>query len=262
MAKWRYVAECESAPRHFPPPEVCAYLDYGKNGRVIVTDRLKTPLDDRGVPDIKAMIYGIADSIANTYELPIQTNVHHLIYSRVKCEEDPILKSFRDAPVNQVNFQVQMHNLLHALYEEVDFQPNANIVQFNAEQAAMSEIYKVGRKAVRYSRYSTDILELSRELSGVQRINERDRSLRIGRLATANEHKFRQLIEDAPQMHMGIMPDKEALLSADVSSAVALLGRSGADTFLDLRRFTQEAIYERGVTGQSIPESFDEKIAA
>lgn len=252
MAKWRHLTECSSAPQHLPPPESCLYVDYGKNGRLTVKEKLETPLDERGIPDIKAMIDIIATGTANDYELPYQTNVHHLIYSRNKCNQDPVLREFREAPSNQASIQVQTHNLFHSLFLEVDFRPDADKLQFNYEQNITSRAFDVGRKAVQYSRMSVEVARLSRNMIGLERRSEYERSLRLGRLAVANEEKFWRMIDELPVMVMGIMPDPDMLNDLDINSAVALLGKNGADKFLDFRRYTQEAIYTLGVDPESI----------
>ncbi len=247
MTKWRYLRDCESPPPHYPPPELCALLVRDHLGRPSVVDRLPTPLDERGIPDIHTMLARVAETLDRTYELPHQTNVHHLIHSRTRCAADPDLQAFRDATVLQANMPVQMHNLIHGLYEEPELPPMEDIRQFNREYASMAHAHELGRKAVRYRRISHDIMEFARTLPLSERVGERDRSRRIGQLATVNEALFWRILDEAPDSRMRVLPRKDELFAVSTGDAVTLLGKQGAGTFLDVRRTAQELIYKLGV---------------
>lgn len=242
MAKWEHVTKCQ-APPHYPPPEVCNITKRALNHRVCITERIETPLDEFGRPDILEMLRIIASNIDSEYEWPHATNVHHLAHTRRSYEnagETPL--AYRRSPSLMVDIPVQTHNVIHGLFE-IPPMPSMDVMREHViEQKRIGTLFTLGRDAVKFTRWSMEIED------GLQQ-GRYDVTRGVGKVASYYAHmgmfrgmQFYDRLDTYDKGQLGLMPDPTLLAELPLSEATNQLAKLGAVKFRDLRHTAQELV--------------------
>lgn len=196
---------------HLPPPEVTNILKRDPVGRVRVKHQVPTPEDEFGIPDTRGIAVALANMFSQPYHVPRLTNVHHAAWPRRKYEDTPLGFAYRNDPSLLMNMSIQIHNLLHVTMLPPSI-PSVDVMHNRvAERNYLNTMYKCGRRAVVYARWSRTIEELANEQADEAWI-ENTRGF-YGKRARREADNFDRLRDRMPAPQVGLLPDAEMLSS-------------------------------------------------
>jgi hypothetical protein len=245
MNRWRHVSECTASP-HLPPAETCVLLEQDKRGNTRAIEQWETPVDDNGIPNPYETLRLLASTLDASYMLPIQTNVHHQVHYRSEYSS-LIEKEYRESPSLMMNMSVQMHNLNHKLLLRAPKPPVNVMEQYNAEQRALSLLFRLGSASLASDRAATNSIETLGSLSRTELRVATDAIADYRRRARMKRRLYEKHLGRATIGRLGLLPEVDDLRDMGMSDATAYLGKIGGNQFLDFRRASQEFIARYGV---------------
>lgn len=246
MTVWRHVSECDAPPPYVPPVDACVLLTTDGKGNVRPVERLKTPVDENGIPNPYETLRLLASTLDANYALPHPTNVHHQVHFRSEYQE-PIEKTYRESPSLMMNMSVQMHNLNHLLLERAPKPSVATMEQYNREQRLISLLFKTGWAAVNSERAAHNLTEHLERHKAVDRVTTLESIANMSRRSRTKRKLFEKTLARQAASSIGLMPDADMLGEMGVAEATTYLGKIGGNQFLDFRRASQDFIIRYGI---------------
>lgn len=134
---------------NLPPPDAWRFIP-GKD------EPLPTPLDERGLVDIDALIALVKATVdpQHTWQSDQTTNIHHLYWEQSRYPDTPSEsvnpKEFRSTPINQIVIPTVFHNWLHKVTEAPAI-PSREVMGYRIEA------YRVVQKLLRSARQSMNL---------------------------------------------------------------------------------------------------------
>lgn len=242
MAGWQRARSCVPG-EHLPPATVTSLLvEEKKTGRRRAVRQLETPVDEFGVPDTKALVLQLLDTMDVPYQWPALTNVHHAAWPR-RSYEDDLEKEYRNGSSLLMDIPIQFHNLVHATTRSPDKPARDVIEQRVHEQRYMDIMFACGRRALRYARWGENLEHYVNEEADEAWI-ENTRGY-YGHMARYEAGNFHRLLDKMPVGQVGLLPPQEALGQMGIVSATRYLGRYAAAEAFDYRRLVQQETLAR-----------------
>jgi len=226
----------EVVSTHLPPVEYSSLLRISERGRVVATEKLKTPTDAFGIPNAFLYIAQLGATLDPAYEPPAKTNVHHLIHPKALYHRNgpqSIQYKFRESPSLMVRMPEQMHNYGHWVVENAKMVAMDKMTQYVKEQEQINRLFKIGRAVISNPRW----------LEGM--FGDGQQSYRTAEEYFAkqpNEAMFFDTLDQMEDGQVGLMPDRDDLADLGLHGATRYLGVLAGARSLTLQRESREVV--------------------
>jgi hypothetical protein len=229
---------------HLPPPEQSVLLKRDRKGTVRAVEKIPTPLNEFGMPDFDAIHEIALSTLSADYSPPEISNVHHLIYPRVKYHNHPseslIPRLYRESAWNMVRCHQQLHNYFHEVFLDPEEASMDVMYECARDQSQVDMAFFVGQTAIQLSREKYSEISNDSLLRTHLRFNALQDSRRLQGI-------FYDLVESYPVSQIGLFPDKDELLEMPFKKAVKTLGVLAGARYMDVRRSSSELVKKIGV---------------
>ena len=184
-------------------------LTFGRDGKVVVVDKMQPELDEFGVPRRVAIVKNALATLATKHIWAGKYDLHHLAYTQndyrsIVYDEELIGSQYRGAAKLKVILPRQLHEYIHAIYEK-PMMPSLGVMrELGREAIAVYDMYQT----VRHDNYAKfpDLRDLP--------LDAQDRK---------RKDSLEKKLQNAPAPVFGIMPDREKLAQMELSDARKLL---------------------------------------
>lgn len=224
---------------HLPPHDVCSNLRERPNGKIVVRQIHETPADEYGLPVADGIINKLEAMIDPSYKWPYCANLHHLLYPRRLYEADPLMQELRDGASMIVCIPTQMHNLLHRTFD-IPSTPDRDIVYERViEQRQIDNLFKLGKFAVRYNRWSNQLRQLESSAGRLAIRDASELSHYYRKKSDIYANRYIEYLERLPTNggFTDLLPPTKDLV--DLPVAVPRLGKIAGQGFVDRRKNAQ-----------------------
>lgn len=235
MAEWRRVSSV--APSHHLPPmeHLTGFKVHPGSNKPIAIEKLPTPLDEFGRPDLLATIDLISSHVSPEYNWGHDYNEHHGCWPHDLYRRDPVLSHFRGSRYMKEFLSVTAHNMKHALTLPPPVVSYEVARQHLAEERSERRLFRIGRNIIQNVR-------TAERLRDEELVDYWDMYIDISYLQL---DEFYREIEAAPEPMLGIVPTKEHMMSSNLYELVKQLGKTAARQNTDHRREAHYALNSR-----------------